>query len=106
MKKTSKKIVFFGSGPVAASSLLSLRSYLNIEAVITKSSTFTEMAAIIPGAKIFKADDKENLDGIFSTNQFDSQLAVLIDFGVIVSEKVINSFKLGIVNSHFSLLPE
>ncbi|HET6925149.1 MAG TPA: formyltransferase family protein [Candidatus Saccharimonadales bacterium] len=35
-----------------------------------------------------------------------SKLGVLIDFGIIVSQKVIDSFPLGIVNSHFSLLPE
>jgi methionyl-tRNA formyltransferase len=31
---------------------------------------------------------------------------VLIDFGIIVAQDVIDSFELGIVNSHFSLLPE
>jgi methionyl-tRNA formyltransferase len=33
-------------------------------------------------------------------------VAVLIDFGIIVSQAVIDYFELGIVNSHFSLLPE
>ena len=34
------------------------------------------------------------------------EIAILIDFGIIVSQKAIDNFPLGIVNSHFSLLPE
>ncbi len=39
-------------------------------------------------------------------HSFASQVAILIDFGIIVSQKVIDTFPLGIINSHFSLLPQ
>lgn len=35
-----------------------------------------------------------------------SKVAILIDFGIIVSQTIINRFALGIINSHFSILPE
>ena len=34
-----------------------------------------------------------------------NELGILIDFGIIISQKVISYFHKGIVNSHFSLLP-
>lgn len=40
------------------------------------------------------------------TTVFHSQLGVVIDYGVIMSEAVIQSFALGTINSHFSLLPK
>jgi methionyl-tRNA formyltransferase len=52
------------------------------------------------------AANKQELDKVITDNSFKSNLAILIDFGIIVSQKVIDSFPLGIVNSHFSLLPK
>ena len=40
-----------------------------------------------------------------SEQSFASPYAILIDFGIIVSRQVIDYFPLGIINSHFSLLP-
>ncbi|PID32177.1 hypothetical protein CR970_01850 [Candidatus Saccharibacteria bacterium] len=100
------QVVFFGSGPVAANSLSLLAQYADIEAVITKPSTERDMAHIAPNAPIFVADSKRSLNKIIDTQQFSSRVAVLIDYGVIVSQRVIDSFELGIINSHFSLLPQ
>ncbi len=99
-------VVFFGSGPVAAASLSLLQKHCTIEAIITKPATESEMAATVPGAPIYTATNKQTLDELIADKKFDSQLAILIDFGIIVSRTVIDGFKQGIINSHFSVLPE
>ena len=113
MKKTSEPVVFFGSGPVAAESLRLLAGDFAIEAVITKprpahhrgSVPVLELAEKL-GFAIFTATDKSSLDELFAGAHFASRIGILVDFGIIVSQKVIDYFPLGIVNSHFSLLPE
>lgn len=113
MKKISEPIVFFGSGPVAAESLRLLAQDFNIEAVITKPrpphhkgevpvlSVAEELSLSIK-----TASTKQELNQLFSSLSVKSRAGVLIDFGIIVSQKVIDYFPLGIVNSHFSILPE
>jgi methionyl-tRNA formyltransferase len=113
MKKTSKPIVFFGSGPVAAESLELLADDFIIEAVITKPRP-SHHKGDIPviriaeklGLPIFTVTNKRTLDDLIKSYPFESNVAILIDFGIIVSQMAIDSFELGIVNSHFSLLPE
>lgn len=104
-KDTSMQIVFFGSGPVAAASLELLKDAFSVEAVITKPSTLSEMSHITT-APTYSVKSKQELDELFSTVAFTSKVAILIDFGIIVSQEVIDYFPKGIVNSHFSLLPE
>lgn len=109
----SAPVVFFGSGPVAAKSLRLLNEHRQIEAVITKSKashhrgsvpvleTATELK--IP---VIEVGSKSELDEKLKNSNLQSKLGILIDFGIIVSNNVINYFPLGIINSHFSLLPE
>jgi methionyl-tRNA formyltransferase len=99
-------VVFFGSGPVAAESLRLLQQHCSIEAIVTKPATVHEMSGACPDAPIHSVNNKSELDELMSTMPFQSGLAILIDFGIIVSRQVIDSFKNGIINSHFSLLPE
>ncbi len=106
MKKTSEKILFFGSGPVAAKSLQLLAQDFDIEAVITKPSTVHEMEMAINDTLVFTVADRQELSELIETKQFSSRVGVLIDFGIIVSQDVIDYFPLGVVNSHFSLLPQ
>lgn len=113
MKKISKPIVFFGSGPVAAKSLELLLDSFEVEAVVTKPRPAHHKGPVpvlelatkhkLP---VSTASSKKELDELFAAKPFVSELAILIDFGIIVSQKVIDYFRLGIVNSHFSLLPE
>jgi methionyl-tRNA formyltransferase len=113
MKKTLSKIVFFGSGPVAAESLKLLANNFEIEAVITKPAK-TRSNDPVPvldlandlALKTFTPSNKAELDELFSTGPVQSKIAILVDYGIIVSQSVINYFPLGIINSHFSLLPE
>lgn len=113
MTKKSKTVVFFGSGPVAAASLSFLTKHFLVEAVITKNTPAhckevppVEALANRLDIPMCYASTKSELDDIFNKHKFDGDLGIIIDYGVMVSETVINSFKLGILNSHFSLLPE
>lgn len=99
-------LVFFGSGPVAAQSLRLLAKEFDIEAVVTKPTTLEEMSSIDKKAKIHAVGNKNELDELMAGCPFMSKVAVLIDFGIIVSQEVIDYFPKGIINSHFSLLPQ
>jgi methionyl-tRNA formyltransferase len=113
MKQASETIVFFGSGPVAAESLRLLAEHFPIEAVITKPRA-THHRGPVPvlaaaeelGLPVHTAENRKQLDNLFATIQLNSRIGVLIDFGIIISQQIINYFPLGIVNSHFSVLPE
>lgn len=106
-------VVFFGSGPVAAACLAKLADWCDIEAVVTKPQPahhkqvfpVIEVAERL-GLRTVYATDRRELDAALAAESFTSRLAILIDYGIIVSQSVIDSFPLGIVNSHFSLLPE
>jgi len=113
MKKASEPIVFFGSGPVAAESLRLLSQNFTIEAVVTKPRPphhHGDVPVLALTEKLqlpaYTAATHRELDTLIMSKHFSSRLAILIDFGIIVSQKVIDYFKLGIINSHFSLLPE
>jgi methionyl-tRNA formyltransferase len=111
--KTSKTILFFGSGPVAAESLRLLAENFTIEAVVTKPRAEHHHGdvPVISVAEELKlpvhtVTNKSDLDSLIGIKPFTSELGILIDFGIIVSQSVIDYFTLGIINSHFSLLPE
>ncbi|MDB5169543.1 MAG: fmt, methionyl-tRNA formyltransferase [Candidatus Saccharibacteria bacterium] len=108
------KTVFFGSGPVAAKSLELLSKHCDIEAVITKprpahhkgSVPVLETCISLGFEHVFTVSNKAELSALFNEHKFESRLGIVIDFGIIIAQDVIDSFELGIVNSHFSLLPE
>lgn len=113
MKKMSETITFFGSGPVAAQSLRLLAQSFNIEAVVTKPRPAHHKGSVPVldavselSLPVKTVADKKELKELFAERPFKSRVAVLIDFGIIVPQSVIDYFPLGIVNSHFSLLPE
>ncbi|NTW62002.1 hypothetical protein HGB25_01150 [Candidatus Saccharibacteria bacterium] len=113
MTNTSKTVIFFGSGPVAADSLELLANNFDVEAVVTKpipphhkGTAPTEELAKKLGITTYFAANQHELDDLIDKTGFKSKIGIVVDFGVIISQKVINSFDLGIVNSHFSLLPQ
>jgi methionyl-tRNA formyltransferase len=109
----NEPIVFFGTGPVAAASLELLAQTFEVEAVITKpraehhrgSVPVLETAAKL-GLKTVEVVNKKSTSEAVAAANFTSRVAVLIDFGIIVTQDVIDRFQFGIVNSHFSLLPQ
>jgi methionyl-tRNA formyltransferase len=113
MKKMSETVVFFGSGPVAAESLRLLVQSFDIEAVVTKPRPAHHKGPVpvIDLAEsldlpLYTVEDKKAVAELVDKRPFTSRIAVLIDFGIMVPEQAIDYFPLGIVNSHFSLLPE
>lgn len=106
---TSKTIVFFGSGPVAAASLERLQQWCEVEAVITKPRPAHHRGPVpvldmYPDA--FTVSNKAELSALLAEKNFASRVGVVIDFGIIIAQDAIDAFELGIINSHFSLLPE
>lgn len=110
----TKKIplVFFGSGPVAASSLEGIMDFFEIELVITKPRPAhhkepapVEVLADRNSLPIRFAGNAKELDSVIESLEIKSQIGLVIDFGVIVSPFAISRFKKGLINSHFSLLP-
>ncbi len=106
MQRKNKSLVFFGSGPVAVKSLELLKKSFNVNIVVTKPTTIREMSTVAGNSKLFSASSKAELDELFTTKNLGNDLAILIDFGIILSNKIIKKFSKGIINSHFSLLPE
>lgn len=107
------EIVFFGSGPVAAASLELLAKDFVIEAVITKpqpahhKEPFPVLEVVSKlGLRVFTPNSKKELSELFKTKPVKSQVGVVIDYGFIINKDVIDYFQLGIINSHFSLLPK
>jgi methionyl-tRNA formyltransferase len=107
------KIVFFGSGPVASATLEGLLPYFDIEAIITKPRAeghrgdvpVLELAQV-KNIPVFTPRTKNGLTALFSETHFTAPVGLVVDYGIIISRNVIDYFKKGIVNSHFSLLPE
>lgn len=110
----TESVVFFWSGPVAAKALALLAQHTRIEAVITKPQPkhHKEVFPVIKTCNdlaitnVLTVSNKRELSDLFNNQTFTSRAGVVIDFGIIINQDVIDSFNLGIVNSHFSLLPK
>jgi len=83
-----------------------------IEAVITKpqpkhhKQPFPVLSvAQERGLRVLTASTQQELSHLFEEHDLKSELGIIIDHGIIVSHDVIERFPLGIINSHFSLLP-
>ena len=108
-------LVFFGTGPVSLRTLEGIYGHFQVEAIITKPDR------VSPGGKshahpvrawaeahdipIFQANNEEDLKALWRAHQFSSRTGLVVDFGMAIPNQVIDSFELGIMNSHFSLLP-
>jgi len=109
------KIVFFGTGPVSLATLEGIVGAFDIEAVITRPDRLihdrpvphpVKTSAEEHEIKVLTADNKAELEAVVSQSSFDAQLGLVVDFGIIISQATIDSFDRGILNSHFSLLPQ
>lgn len=110
---TKPRLVFFGSGPVAAESLRLLHGEFEIEAVITKPQPAHHKQAFPVlslakelGLQTFTPYGKAELSALFATRPVTSRVGLVVDYGFIINQDVIDYFPQGIINSHFSLLPE
>jgi methionyl-tRNA formyltransferase len=97
---------------VATASLELLAKDFTIEAVVTKPQPahhkapfpVLELAKKL-GPRTLTPVNKQELSDLFAKKLVKSRLGVVIDYGIIIDQAVIDYFPLGIVNSHFSLLP-
>ncbi len=107
-------LVFFGSGPVAAATLRALhQANFLIEAIITKprAAGFRGSVPVIDLAQtwdipLFTPQNKQELTQLFAHQHFSSPVGLVVDYGIIITQAVIDTFSKGILNSHFSLLPQ
>jgi methionyl-tRNA formyltransferase len=113
MNQKSKTVVFFGNGPVASESLKLLAKWCKIEFVVTKYKPVhhkdkapTEETAKELKIPLHFVNNKHDLENLIKTIKPKSEVGIVIDFGVIITQQTIDYFDFGIVNSHFSLLPE
>lgn len=107
-----EKLVFFGTGPVAARSLLGILEDFEVEMVITKpkashhkSEPPVEAIANQAGLKLAFVSTKQDITNTLNSLKPSSKAGLVIDFGIIIPQDSIDYFAEGIINSHFSLLP-
>lgn len=116
MNKLISTVIFFGNGPVAAECL---RKFVDsfgsaaIEAVVTKDRPVhhkdpapVETLANELGIQVWFASSKSELDQVIVSKKPKSVVGIVIDYGVVIGKATIDYFEKGIINSHFSLLPE
>lgn len=114
MTNTSKTLTFFGSGPVATATLEALdRAGFKIALIITKPRASTHRGGVpvlewaaqhkIP---VLTPKDSGELTDLLVNTPLQSNVGLVVDYGIIMKKAVIDLFPLGIINSHFSLLPE
>jgi len=112
-----KKIFFFGTPDIAVSSLKELSKLDNVKIVgvgvfpdrkVGRKQILTPCPVKVIAQElnlpITEINTKEDLISIFNDNEID--LGIVIAFGMIFPEEILNKPKLGVVNVHFSLLPK
>lgn len=114
--KTSTEIVFFGTGQTSLEALQCLSEDFDIKLVVTKPPA-TNSAGKTFKNPVHEWAQKNNLKIITPANKTDMTdqlsgfelhkcLGIVLDYGMIIPSEVIDRFELGILNSHFSLLPK
>lgn len=105
--------VFFGTGPVAAATLRGIHETIHIQSVVTKRAAShhkgdapVELVAQELGLTLHFASNRAELDTLIATEPINAEVGIVVDYGVIISAATIAHFPHGIINSHFSLLPE
>lgn len=112
----NNKIVFFGSDKNSAKLLADLiKAEYNIELVVTKTSKKTgrtkkqnlvKKIAEQSNLKILEKDRLSDLESIQAIQNTQATLAILLSYGTMIPEEILNHFSLGIINIHPSLLPK
>lgn len=116
MSALSSTVIFFGNGPVAAECLQGFIDSFGVEsleAVVTKARPVhhkdpapVEELAKEHNLQLWFANNKAELDELIHDQKPISTVGLVIDYGVIIGKQTIDYFEKGIINSHFSLLPE
>ena len=112
-----KRILFFGTPEIAVPSLETIAELDNYEVVgvgvfpdrlVGRKQMLTpcavKTAALSLNLPVYELDSKADLKKIFKKVECD--LAIVIAFGMMFPESVLKTPPLGVVNVHFSLLPD
>jgi methionyl-tRNA formyltransferase len=115
MKKISSKIVYFGTDKLSAMPLKRLlEAGFSVEAIITKPDTVKGRGhhVVAPGVKVIGIEhgilalQPQKLSEIADfLAKLSDPIGVLVSFGKIVPQNIIDLFPRGIINLHPSLLP-
>jgi len=115
-KSKNNSIVFFGTGQTSLEALQCLNEQLDIELVVTKPPATNSAGKPFKNAvhvwaedndiKVINPKDKTELSSLVGKSNPQSELGIVLDFGMIIPSEVIDIFSKGIINSHFSLLPK
>ena len=115
-KSNNNSIVFFGTGQTSLEALQCLSEKYVVELVVTKPPATNSAGKPFKNAVHVWADNnsipvvnpknKSELAELLNEVSFESQLGIVLDFGMIIPAEVIDMFAMGIINSHFSLLPK
>ncbi len=117
MNKNTINFIFFGTPDVASETLEILKKNGYVPSLIVTSPdarSGRKMLLIPPPAKVWAEENKipylqpDKFDEEFTLKllTFDFQLFVVVAYGKIMPEKIINMPKLGSINIHYSLLPK
>lgn len=111
------RIFFFGTPAIAVPSLEALAADPNVEVVgvgvfpdrpVGRQQVLSPCAVKVAAEQlhlsVFEIDSKQALLDVFATQTFD--LGIVIAFGRIFPEEVLSVPPLGVINVHFSLLPQ
>lgn len=109
-------LVFFGTGPVSRRCLEGISDHFHIEAVITKPDSSSPHGKPHPtpvkdwatahNVPLHQPSDPSELTALVAPGRFTSLLGLVVDYGFLIPEPAIAAFPRGIINSHFSLLPQ
>jgi methionyl-tRNA formyltransferase len=115
-KSNNNSIVFFGTGQTSLEALQCLSENYVVELVVTKPPATNSAGKPFKNAVHSWADgnnipvinpkNKTELAELLKEVNPQSQLGIVLDFGMIIPAEVIDMFSKGILNSHFSLLPK
>lgn len=98
-------IIFFGTSNSSLEILRALAKSFAIEAVFSRSHSPVLAWAKANEVKFFTPSSTEDLAAIFRQHEFQSNIGIVVDYGLIIPKTVIESMDRGIVNVHYSLLP-
>ena len=113
---TRTSLVFFGTGPVSRTCLEGIGDHFDIEAVVTKPDSRSPHGHPHPtpvkdwakahNRPLYQPASAAELTELVTPSPFKSSVGLVVDYGLLIPAPAIAAFPRGIVNSHFSLLPE
>lgn len=114
----NKKIIFMGTPEFSVEALRKLHSNkgIDVELVITGKdkirsrnkveSTPIKKAALELGLKIYEPDDVNSNESLDLINSINPDFIVVIAFGQMIKDNLLNTYKDRIINIHSSILPK